>query len=63
MYSFSENEMNSIIEENNRLKSDLKYKTEEVEDFKVMLKSSREAYNFINDLAIERSRKITDLDK
>ena len=42
MYSFSENEMNSIIEENNRLKSDLKYKTEEVEDFKVMLKSSRE---------------------
>ena len=63
MYSFSENEMNSIIEENNRLKSDLKYKTEEVEDFKVMLKSSREAYNFINDLAIERSRKITDLEK
>ena len=39
MYSFSENEMNSIIEENNRLKSDLKYKTEEVEDFKIMLKS------------------------
>ena len=28
-----------------------------------MLKSSREAYNFINDLAIERSRKITDLEK
>lgn len=70
MYSFTEKEMSDIMSENKRLhteietlKNDFKYKTEEVEDFKIMLKNSREAYNYVNDLSIERSRKITDLEK
>ena len=70
MFSFTEKEMSDIMSENQRLhkeidtmKNDLKYKTEEVEDFKTMLKNSQEAYNYTNSLAIERSRKITDLER
>ena len=70
MYSFTEKEMSDIMSENQRLhkeidtmKNDLKYKTEEVEDFKTMLKNSQEAYNYTNSLAIQRSRKITDLER
>ena len=70
MYSFTEQEMSDIMSENQRLhkvidtmKNDLNYKTEEVEDFKDMLKNSQEAYNYTNSLAIQRSRKITELEK
>ena len=70
MYSFTEQEMSDIMSENQRLhkvidtmKNDLNYKTEEVEDFKDMLKNSQEAYNYTNSLAIQRSRKITELER
>ena len=70
MFSFTEKEMSDIMSENQRLhkeldtmKNDLNYKTEEVEDFKTMLKSSQEAYNYTNTLAIQRSRKITELER
>ena len=70
MYSFSEKEMSDIMSENKRLhkeidtiKGDLKYKNKEVEDFKIMLQNSQEAYNYTNTMAIERSRKITELER